>query len=271
MRIWHEEALAGSFRLEAGRQDTKRYFHWHSYLEILLVMTDGVECVLEWESRTLRRGELLLIPPYCLHCVYSDRPGGALVCLIQCEETLLRGTAWASRRGGENECLLYASDALTEPLLATASFLLAGEGEKARRLQADWIRGLADLLCLYGDARRRPDEAEGDGGLRAMIAQCAFIREHMGESLRVPVLAARAGYSVSHFSRLFQRAIGCSPAEYVTKVRIRQAQMLLRSSEASVTEIAYRLGFSNPNNFARTYRRLLGHPPSADREEGNVP
>ena len=98
-----------------------------------------------------------------------------------------------------------------------------------------------------------------------MMEICKYITEHIEEKLHVPELASLAGYSVTHFSRLFQKIIGCGPGEYITKVKIRQAQRMLRSAGMSVTEISYHLGFSNPNNFARTYRRILGHPPVEDR------
>ena len=54
------------------------------------------------------------------------------------------------------------------------------------------------------------------------------------------------------------------------RVKIREAQRLLKSGEGNVTEVSYRLGFSHPNNFSRTYRKLMGVNPSDDirkREE----
>ena len=271
MHIWHEEALQQTFRCELGKQDTKRYYHWHEYLEILLIMTDGVECLVEGKQCRFSRGELLLFSPYSLHCVYCDQPGGAEVCLIQCREDMLQNSMYSPASLREKHLLRCDLPQLHSALMQTADFFLHQPPQKNSSPLEDWIRMLANLLCIYGKAETTSSPGTPDYRLhmqKDMMEICKYITEHVQTKLRVPELAAQAGYSAAHFSRLFQKTLGCGPGEYITKVKVREAQRMLRSSDVSVTEVSYHLGFSNPNNFARSYRRILGHPPSEDRGQG---
>ncbi|HEX4247142.1 MAG TPA: AraC family transcriptional regulator [Pseudonocardia sp.] len=67
-------------------------------------------------------------------------------------------------------------------------------------------------------------------------------------------LAARAGLSVRHLSRLFQAEIGCTPAAYVTSVRLEAATALLRSGETRATA-ARRSGLGSEETLRRTLLR----------------
>jgi len=95
---------------------------------------------------------------------------------------------------------------------------------------------------------------------------CSYIESHPEEKLRVDELAKIANYSQSHFFRLFREVVGCSVHEYISRVKIREAQRLLRRGEGNVTDVSYRLGFSHPNNFSRTYKRLTGKNPRDERK-----
>ena len=103
-----------------------------------------------------------------------------------------------------------------------------------------------------------------DQYMRIRLA-CRYIEEHPEENPTPSALAQIANYSLSHFFRLFREVVGCSIHDYISRVKIRTAQKLLRDGEYSVTEISYRLGFSHPNNFSRTYKRITGKNPRDDK------
>jgi len=94
---------------------------------------------------------------------------------------------------------------------------------------------------------------------------CSHIESHPEDNFKAEELAKIANYSLSHFFRLFKEVLGCSVHEYITRVKIREAQQLMRSEKMNVTEVSYRLGFSHPNNFSRTYKRITGKNPRDDK------
>jgi len=91
------------------------------------------------------------------------------------------------------------------------------------------------------------------------------------EDLSVPTLAAKAGYSLHHFSRLFSGVVGMPPKEYVLRRRLSEAARELSGRRCRVTDVAFNYGFRDLETFTRAFRRVLGSTPSAARRGGAVP
>jgi len=103
-----------------------------------------------------------------------------------------------------------------------------------------------------------PDDVSRDE--KAVLAAIETIKA----SEEVPALAglaADAGYSVSHFQRLFTRMTGLSPAAYSRALRFERAAEALSAGE-SVTGAIYEAGYSAPSRFYEASERL-GMAPSA--------
>ncbi|MCO6491482.1 MAG: helix-turn-helix transcriptional regulator [Phaeodactylibacter sp.] len=65
--------------------------------------------------------------------------------------------------------------------------------------------------------------------------------------------------------KLLKAHTGKSASLFIRSVRLQHAQTLLASSELNVSEVAYRVGFNDPNYFSRCYREMFGVAPSKDR------
>jgi transcriptional regulator GlxA family with amidase domain len=79
-------------------------------------------------------------------------------------------------------------------------------------------------------------------------------------------LAARLGVTRYHLIRAFRRAWGVTPHQYRTLRRIERAQALLATSDLTVTEICFAVGFQSPGSFSALFRRATGQAPHAWRE-----
>lgn len=99
------------------------------------------------------------------------------------------------------------------------------------------------------------------------VAQNAirYMKEHLEESLTLAQIAQYTGYSPSHFSALFRRAIGHAPLAYFNLLKIQEACAMLDSTDINVTQIALKLGFSDNLYFSRLFRKIMGIPPKAYR------
>lgn len=80
-------------------------------------------------------------------------------------------------------------------------------------------------------------------------------------------LAAEVGYAPHHFSRLFRRATGVTPAAYVRARKARRAEEALAAGER-VTDAIYDAGYGAPSRFYARSRERLGMAPSAWRDGG---
>jgi len=74
-----------------------------------------------------------------------------------------------------------------------------------------------------------------------------------------------AHMSRSNFMRIFKKATGQSPIEYLLRMRIQESMKLLTHTDRRITEIAMDVGFNDSNYFSRQFRQALGQSPRSYR------
>jgi AraC-like DNA-binding protein len=109
------------------------------------------------------------------------------------------------------------------------------------------------------------------GTFRLLCAARDWIAENSSSRIGLAQAAEYAGFSPFHFQRLFTRAFGESPHEFLTRIRIERAQQILRTSADPVTEICFDLGYESLGSFSTLFRREVGVPPSAYRRAFSMP
>jgi AraC-like DNA-binding protein len=104
---------------------------------------------------------------------------------------------------------------------------------------------------------------------RLLRARDAMDRTY-AQPLDIPTLAKLAHVSESHFIRTFRATFGETPHRYLQRRRVERAMHLLRETDRSVTDICLDVGFTSLGTFSRTFRHIVGQPPSVYRR-GTVP
>jgi AraC-like DNA-binding protein len=92
-----------------------------------------------------------------------------------------------------------------------------------------------------------------------------YIDSHLDTPLNLDELAARAGFSISHFSRCFRNSLGLPPHSYVMRRRLLRAQDLLLDTNMALSEVALVTGFSDQSHFSRQFHQFMGLPPRSFR------
>ena len=98
-------------------------------------------------------------------------------------------------------------------------------------------------------------------------AVMAYMNAHYQEPVSIDRLARSAYTSQRNFFLQFKSATGCSPIQYLTKLRISRAEELLTGTMLSIGEIADRCGFSDSNYFCKTFHRHTGMSPRQFRQK----
>lgn len=126
---------------------------------------------------------------------------------------------------------------------------------------------IARQLVLF--VRRPGGQAQFSAGLAAQAAERGSLRElqawmtdHLGADLSVPVLAERACMSTRNFSRAFRRETGLTPGAYVEQLRVERCRVLLETTPATVETIAARSGFTTVETMRRAFARRVGASPA---------
>ena len=95
--------------------------------------------------------------------------------------------------------------------------------------------------------------------LHPAVEQAQLILEHhYAQSWSLNDLGRLTGVSPNHLVKLFTTDVGISPHQYLMRLRLERAKDLLRHSDATVTQIAFDLGFGSHQHFASTFKRVVG-------------
>jgi AraC-like DNA-binding protein len=127
--------------------------------------------------------------------------------------------------------------------------------------QRDVARSLFSLYQFQGEALPYRFGERKNAPLRAAVEH---VHEHAGEPLTVSDLARAAGLSVRALQESFQRALGCTPMNYLRGVRLRHTRAELLAADpktTTVAEIASRWGFAHMGRFSNEYFRQYGEYP----------
>jgi AraC-like DNA-binding protein len=100
---------------------------------------------------------------------------------------------------------------------------------------------------------------------RIVQAKC-FIDTHYDEDIDLDNISDEACFSKFHFIRLFKTIYGRTPHQYLTNVRIENAQRLLQTG-IPVTEACYKTGFASITSFAALFKKITGSSPSVYQME----
>jgi AraC-like DNA-binding protein len=92
-----------------------------------------------------------------------------------------------------------------------------------------------------------------------------FMRYAYGHPVYLPDVAARANLSAYHFLRVYKRAYGEMPHEFLTRLRIERAKRLLAKGSHNVTEACFEVGFSSLGSFSSLFAGRVGLSPSEYR------
>jgi AraC-like DNA-binding protein len=117
------------------------------------------------------------------------------------------------------------------------------------------------VASTYGGLTISPRPTVGGLSRRQERWAKELLASDLAGRLRLADVAAECGLSASQFSRAFRATVGESPHQWLIRQRIARAKVLLRESNASLTEIAMNCGFCDQSHFARTFTAWTGTSP----------
>ncbi len=107
------------------------------------------------------------------------------------------------------------------------------------------------LSSIQSPGKRQESQSEESVFLTAL----RYLEENYFKDIDIASLADSFGYSRAYFTTLFSKRTGKSPYRYLIDVRLEKAKEFLRSTEHTVEEIAYSLGFSCVSRFSDLFKK----------------
>lgn len=98
-----------------------------------------------------------------------------------------------------------------------------------------------------------------------------WLATNLNTHMSVDDMAEKAGMSPRNFARVFKAETGLTPRQYLEKIRIERARILLEESRMPFQRVAQAAGFASPEVFRRTFHRHFGVPPAQYAERFGAP
>lgn len=123
-------------------------------------------------------------------------------------------------------------------------------------------------IALWDETRSNPSvhsrpAAGSSDRIRKMMQ---YVSTHFAQKVTLQNIADSAYISRRDCIRTFHQCLNKTPIEYLTFVRIENAQQMLLHTDRSITEIASDCGFSDSSYFTKVFRETCGMPPTSFRE-----
>ena len=98
-----------------------------------------------------------------------------------------------------------------------------------------------------------------------VIRAAEFIEKNYAKDLTLKGIADNISLSPNWLSEIFTRNTGTTITQYINKVRVDRAAKLLSATSESVSQIAFQVGFNNPQHFNKIFKDLQGLTPTTFR------
>jgi AraC family transcriptional regulator len=144
-----------------------------------------------------------------------------------------------------------------------------------RDYRSEGLRAAIDALVIEVSRLLLAATGQASGAsfvlLHPAVEQAQQILEHhYAQSWSLNDLGRLTGVSPNHLVKLFTSDIGISPHRYLMRLRLERAKDLLRDSDATITQIAFDLGFASGQHFASTFKRNVGVSAGAFRQNATL-
>lgn len=277
---------AGTIPYTIGFQQDPAYFiaHRHNYVEFMYVVKGSGYETVNNVRHELKPGTFSIMLPYQVHSLYyeSGDPLSIYVGAIGLDILLGTQDIWRGlgeilfrSEGNPPTHVLLEGDAafrmegiLKEMLLSFRERDLWGELMfKARLIEAlvlfDRIRqSRRNPVCTAGIQART-----GPGARNDFWDVVYYVQTHYSEHITLKSLAERFHLSVPYISTSFKKHIGENYLIFLNGVRIQNACSLLVSTDMSITDIAFEVGYESYETFSRFFQKIKRTSAKAYRKE----
>lgn len=260
---WHDEAeilyfSGGKFRLEINMESfpiESECLYFINPGELHSIITETSES--HWEDAVVFAPGILSFDSYDeaqIHLIKPIQNGRLLFPRSLTPEH----PAFAPIRSAFTDVMHSFGQMMPEDPLAEDSTLVTNDLTSQLYIKSS----LLYILATLSDHRLfMPTEKNLDKRVESIKAALTYIKDNYQDKIYIADLAAQANLNEQYFCRLFKKAIGRSPIEYINEYRIKQTRRLLEETDLPITEICLECGYNNLGNFLREFRKYTGTTP----------
>lgn len=246
--------------------------HCHKEIEIIVLCQGEMSVSFENEHYVLGPGDMWIIPPFCSHSIDDATDESVRLALLldpdimgwvqpEYEKSFMTGLLESTDLYSRHWPVDVAAEMRT---LAQTMFDEYTGQELGWQLAVKTALNELILVIL-----RRLPRCEKKIPSRHILKVREILEyaalNYCGE-ISLEECASKVGFNPTYLSRYFHRHMGMTFQEYIKKLRIDRARLLLQSRNMPITEVAYASGFKDIKTFNKMFRQECGISPSQYRK-----
>lgn len=234
--------------------------HSHSNHELYYLVSGTTKYVVGDEIFNVEEGNVVIVPRGVFHMTDSEACKHNERYLLAFNDAIFDEETDSIREYLLSHKLLHIPgvkrEGLEEIMLSIAKHYGAEDTIKRAILKIHVLSLLAYVASNSIEAEIRVKDAD-----KIVHKISEHINAHFGDELDLERLSRLFGISESYLSRKFKSVSGVGLSEYITHVRIMNAERMLRSDNCSITEVAEKCGFNDSNYFSSVFKKIKGVTP----------
>lgn len=268
----HCESIAARSRLH----DWRIRPHPHSgLLQILYLQTGDAAVRLEEERHAMAAGQVLVVPPMCVHGFQFSRDAvGQVITLADPLVGQLATQAGDGLPALSRPSLHRLEEDEESGGMAAAFHALEAEYRRSAPYRRPLIESLLNVILLRLARNALPQAGararEAERGVAHFSRFCEMIEQHYAAHHPVSFYARAIGITAAHLNVLCRQAAGKSALQMLHERVLLEAKRKLVYTSMTVSEVSYTLGFADPAYFTRFFKRQAGMPPKDFRRRGGA-
>ncbi len=234
-------------------------------LEIAFIENGIAYYTIDMNTVTVKSGEVVIINPGTLHAVSSNASDPTSIWVIHAKDFKIKGLDPNMLLKNRNFIVLSMKDNLkfVQALFHEIRFLYQKRGHEASKI-VDFA--LCMLMSLLYDMQEDGELIMPSSYDHFAKDIMLYLNENYMRKLTLDSIAKHFHISPSHLSHEFTKYFSISPINYLINRRLCEAKWKLISTNDSLEEISFSLGYDNVNHFKNTFTKRTGCSPAQYRE-----
>lgn len=237
--------------------------HLHEFYELWLVLEGFGKQELNGTTYPMNPGTISFLTPIDFHSITPEPSMKVLMVLF--EESLIPPSLQMLFLNRRND-LIFASMEEVNSL----SMLIDQLERECERKDSFAVRARKNLLelILCPVARSTKQESELPKiNSESVEYSMQYVFQHFREDITLAQVAGLCGYTPNYFSTLFHKTCGTCFTEFLSRLRLNYARMMLVTTDESIADIALASGFYSTSSFYRAFKKQINMSPAEYRNQ----
>ena len=247
--------------------------HWHDSIEIVVVLSGFMNYNVNGKIIPMNPGEGAFVNSRQLHFGYSDEQECEFIFavihpILLCSSVAVEKDFVMPLVKNQNAAFLKLEkqNPIHQKVIENLKLMYQAKNSKTAPLEIQSLFAMmwASLFKLLMKENEKPKKQSGDLTILKNIV--VFIQQNFSDKLTLNEIAKAGCVGQSKCCKLFNQFFHQTPNEFLTAYRLSKACELLKTSDDSIENIAFSVGFSGASYFAETFKKAFAQSPKEYRK-----